>query len=281
MSDPPLSEQGRDLGHDLVQHLVALHLRAHHPGYPPGPLSLPDTAHARGIGRAIPLDPGGPDDHPLATARQSVPSGAGRRPPAAAPLLTLSAHYFPDELRPRRRDAHEAAQRLFPVLALLAQALALPVVQRRCSGAPGARVSADGRRRLRGSSSIISAELSPAPRKVPPTRRHQSRWISPPTSRPSYLGSFFCSCSQDSRVRMALLEVCTRFAVAALVSSAKHPGDARGLVITPLGEVGWSEVRSGWRLSQSSGQVPAVVLGPGGSAESRPTRRSPPQRRGS
>ena len=41
------------------------------------------------------------------------------------PLALLASHYFPNQLA-AAQDAHEAGRRLFPILALLAQALGLP-----------------------------------------------------------------------------------------------------------------------------------------------------------
>jgi hypothetical protein len=255
VSDPSLAEQGRDLGLDLVQHLLALHLRARH-----APLfraaSLLTLITPAELAAPLPIVLSGPKIVKFAHyTDQFHPERIANL--LRQPLPTLAAEYFPNGLA-SAADAHEAGRRLFPVLALLAETLGLPSFSDliRAIPEPNSPPPPDGVDLDHFGDTEPGEEEEPV---ILP--------LSEPEDLTSYFGTFlprfvFVLPGQQDADGVPSP---ARFAVSALVSSAGHPGGARGLIVTPLGQVGWSEVRGGWRLSlESSGQVPAVVLGPGG-----------------
>ena len=251
-SDPSLGEQGRDLGRDLVEHLLALHLRTHHSSLfrvgslltliTPAELSAPlplllDGSKVVGFPRC-------PDQFHPERINDLVKD----------PLSVLAAHYFPNKLA-SAEDAHEAARRLFPVLALLADTLGLKSFSGAIRATPETESPApteggDGDHFNGTTTTERAGELSPLE----------------PFDITTYLETFlprfvFLLPGQVSETVQTPL----RLGLSALVSSAKHPGGATGLVIGLIGELGWSEERSGWRIScENDGQVPAFVIGPGG-----------------
>jgi hypothetical protein len=173
------------------------------------------------------------------------------------PLPTLTAHYFPNGLV-TAADAHEASHRLFPALSWLAQTLDLSsfsdlmrATPEPVSAPPPEDIDLD---HFSGSTPDEGANpvILPPPEPVDLTPYFE-------TFLPHFGFVLPGQQAQDGSATPA------RFAVSTLLSSSRHPGGARGLVITPLGQLDWSEMRDGWRLGlQSSGQVPAFVLGPGG-----------------
>ena len=255
VSDPALAEQCRDLGRDLVQYLLALHLRAHHP-------TLFRAANLLTLITPLELAP------PLPAVFTS-PEGVGfpryvdQFHPGRVvdllkqPLPTLAAHYFPNGLA-TAVDAHEASRRLFPVLSLLAQTLDLSsfsdlmrTIPEPASPPPSEDIDLD---HFSGSEpgEAENPVFHPPPEPVDLTPYFE-------TFLPRFGLVLPGQQAPDGSVTPA------RFALSTLLSSARHPGGARGLVMTPLGQLDWSEVRDGWRLAlESSGQVPAFVLGPGG-----------------
>lgn len=256
VSDPSLAEQIRDLGLDLVQHLLALHLRTRHPAMFRAASLLTLITPAE-LAAPVPVVLSGSEIVRFARYKDEFhPNRIGNL--LREPFSTLAEFYFPNGFA-TAEDAHEAGRRLFPVLASLAQAFGLSSFSDLVRAIP---------------------ELNPEPTPqdiddldhfsgTEPGEEEDPEIHSPPE--PEDLTLFYEAFlprfvfvlpgQQDPEGTPSP----ARFAIAALVSSANHPGGARGLVITPLGQVGWSEVRSGWRLSlESSGQVPAFVLGPGG-----------------
>jgi hypothetical protein len=253
VSDPSLAEQCEDLGLDLVQSLVALHLRARHPAIfrASSLLTLITPAEL-----SDPIPPVISDSNIVRSARLADQFHLGRIANLLKqPLQTLAEKYFPNELT-AAQNAHEAESMLFPILALLAQTLGLSSFNDRIRAiqepdpAPPEDNNSD---HFSGDEPGEEADpqiLEPGP--VDLTSYYE-------TFLPRFV--FAIPGSQDSDGALTP----ARFAVSTLISSAAHPGGARGLVITPLGQLDWSEERGGWRFSlESSGQVPAFVLGPGG-----------------
>jgi hypothetical protein len=255
MTDPALAEQCQDLGRDLVQHLLSLYLRTHHQ-------TMFRAANLLTLITPLELTP------PLPAVRSGTETARFPRridqfhPGRVAdllqrPLPTLAEHYFPNGLA-TAQDAHEAGQRLFPVLHLLAQALGLSSFSDIMRAIPelDSPLPSEGNDLDHFSGSEPGEEedpvIHPPPEPVDLTAYYE-------TFLPRFGFVLPGQQEADGSVTPA------RFALSALLSSARHPGGARGLVMTPLGQLNWSEVRSGWRLAlESSGQVPAFVLGPGG-----------------
>lgn len=253
VSDPALADQLGDLGVDLVEHLLAVYLRTRHPTIfrAAGLLTLITPAEL-----APPLPQVVSGSAIVKAARYADAFHPERfEQLLKRPLPTLAAHYFPNQLI-AAQDAHEAARRLFPVLTLLAQALDLPTftddLRAIPPAAPTTAVGDSDADHFSGAETgdQEAAEI-PAPAPADLTSFFESvlpRWV-----------MVLAGQAADGAVSPA------RFALAALVSSGSHPGGARGLVISPLGQLGWSETRGDWRISlESSGQVPAFVIGPDG-----------------
>ena len=251
VSDPALVEQGRDLGLDLVRHLVSLYLRARHPVMfraaslltliTPAELATPVPFEL--VGTKIVKFPWRRDEFHLDRVEDLVKQ----------PLATLTSHYFPNGLA-TAQDAHEAARRLFPLLALLARTFDLPWFDQLTSLLPPRNDPApdtDDLDHFSGAEAGEEPVSEPPPQPVDLTRFYE-------TTMPRFV------CTRPGQTSSSP-PTPAQFAVSTLVSSAKHPGGARGLVVAPLGQLNWSEERGDWRVAlESSGQVPAFVVGPGG-----------------
>ncbi|MGH9752194.1 MAG: hypothetical protein ACREA2_05365, partial [Blastocatellia bacterium] len=258
VSDPSLAEQCGDLGLDLVQRLVALHLRARHPAIFRAASLLTLITPAE---MADPVPPVLSDSNIIRVAQLVDQFHIGRvEDLLKQPLQTLAERYFPNGLA-TAQDAHEAERRLFPILALLAQALDLPSFRDliRAIPAPASPPAEDNDIGHPGGTEPGEEEApaAPPPDIVAPEPVDLTPYFE--TFLPRFVFALPGLQDSDGAPTPA------RFAVSAPISSAMHPGGARGIVITPLGQLDWSEERSGWRLSlESSGQAPAFVLGPGG-----------------
>jgi hypothetical protein len=254
VQDPGLAEQTRDLGHDLVEQLLAMYLRAHHatlfrvaslltlitPAETSPPQSMvSDGAKVVRLGRRA-------DRLDLERIDTLL----------AEPSQTLVDFYFPNGLD-RAEDAYTSAERLFPPLRSLAHALGLKCFDDR-----------------------LALEPPPAPPSEPNESDHFGddeegagalEVESPPREAadlaPYYTGGF-------PRLVVVVPGLVTdgaaapaRFAVAARMSSAAHPGGARGVIVELLGQLALDESRGGWHLTvQSDGNLPAIVIGPDGVA---------------
>ena len=242
----PASAQGA--GQELTEHLLALHLRAHHPHLFGAAAALtaitpaeradpePMTADASGTVRRMPWTR---DRMHLDRLTALVDDAPG----------VLAATYLPGGMR-RADEAHDGADRLFPPLGYLAAGLGLAWFADLQPLTPPPPPSVE--------------EDEPEDPEFPDDSTNQ-----PPDTDPVDLGALH----RDFRPRLAIYlpreeggaPVQSRFALTLVASSAEHPDGLRGYLVTPLGEVSWSEVRGDWRVSLAAeSQVPAFVVGPGG-----------------
>jgi hypothetical protein len=250
--DAALPAAAQGAGQELIEHLVALHLRTHHPHVFRGAVALTLIRAAEGS-----------DPEPLV----ADDSGAVSRMPWTRDRLrldrlsaliddapgVLDAVYLPGGMS-RAEDAHEGANLLFPSLGYLAASLGL----------------------------VWFADLQRVtPLPLPPEEDDEDEMEDPefpgdstnqpPDTDPIDLSVFY----RDFRPRLAIylprqesgVPVQSRFALSIAASSGQHPDGARGYVVAPLGEVGWSELRGDWRVRMTAGGlVPAFVVGPDGLA---------------
>jgi len=254
LSDPALAEQGRGLGVDLAEHLLALHLRLRHP----------TLFRAAGLLTLLtPAELAAPE--PAVLAGTQVVRHARHRDHFHLdrieallndPLATLRGHYLPNDLA-EAPDAHEAARRLFPVLALLAQTLGLACFddQVRAVRVPAPTTPPEANDGDHFTDADEDEDAAPPVDEVPEAI-DLLPWLQ------AVLPRFVVSLPGQG---VGGLAEPARVAVAALMSSAQHPGGLRGLVFSLLGQLDVTQTRGDWRLTLSSeGQVPAFVVGPGG-----------------
>lgn len=254
--DPALAAQARDLGRDLVEQLLVMHVRARHPKLFRAAclLTLIDPAEVAP-----------PQAMVLEGSRVVRPTWSAdrlRRDRIDAlldrPLPALVEHYVPNRLD-TAADAHECARRLFPLLRLLVHSLGLRCFEDRVTVGP-------------------SAAPAPAPPGEPNDADHfgdddhgaGGELVEFPQPVPVDLAPYY------ERVQPRLVVVLpglvsdgvpapARFALAARVASARHPGGERGIVVELLGQLALNETRDGWRVKlEGEGKLPAFVLGPDG-----------------
>ncbi|SLM47440.1 conserved protein of unknown function [Nitrospira japonica] len=255
VQDPTLADQTRDLGRDLIEQLLAMHLRVRHPTLFRAACLLTLVTPAE-----------------IASAQPMVADGAKvvRLPWCGdrlqlervdailqRPLPTLSEHYFPNRLD-TAADAHESARRLFPLLRLLAHTLGLKCFEDRVAVGPP--------------SAPLPVELNESDHFGDDEHDADALAVEFPQAESVDLRPYLESV--EPRFVIVLpgqvsdgVAAPARFAVAARVTSARHPAAAHGLIIELLGQLAFTETRDGWRLTlESEGSVPGFVFGPDGAA---------------
>jgi hypothetical protein len=255
VSDPVLAGQLEGLGVELTEFVTGQFLRAEHPRIhrAASVLTLVDPAE---------LEPPVPavvnDSVIVRLPWQRDRLHFDRLPGLISdPFGTLRAAYFPNDLA-AAADAHESARRIFPLLRDLARIL-------RLSSSDGPFDPAAPPPTPPASDEVIAddPDLSPPP---PPTE-------DPPPPDPVVLTAF--QHTYFPRLLLALPGLLPseggsaplRLSLAILVSSAEHPGGVRGLLVTPTGELSWTEMRGSWQVTMTAdGQIPAFVIGPDGLA---------------
>jgi hypothetical protein len=242
VTDPAVATQARDLGVELVERLAASYLRRRHPNWHRAAMLLTLIDAAELVPPAAPvLDSAG--------KLLRMPWSGDRfhferiGDLFSAPFATLRDAYFPNALA-HVADAHLAAARLFPAIALLANTL-----------------------RLRQQTALKSLDPPPSlpPSEAPPYdhfSQGEDPVDPPPAIDPDYL-------VKRNLPQQALLlpgqSDAANLGLIFTVSSAEHDGGVAGLIVGMAGSLTWTETRGDWRFSaSSSGQVPAFVLGPGG-----------------
>ena len=255
VQDPALAEQARDLGGELVELLLATHLRAHHP-------TLFRVACVLTL--ATPAEQATPQPMVVDGARvvrlgrQADRLQFGRAEALLHhPLATLSEAYFPNRLD-SAADAYAAAGRLFPLLRQLIHGLGLKCFDDRVSIGPApppvppADSDADHFGGDEPGDGVLDVDFPPR-QDVDPTPYFESGQPRLVVVVPGLVTEGVAAPA--------------RFAVAARMSSAAHPGGARGLIVELLGELALDQSRSGWHLAlDGEGRVPGIVLGPDGAA---------------
>jgi hypothetical protein len=249
VTDPALAGQAKNLGQQLVNRLAVLYLRARWPQVhragaaltlitpaeltPPSPLVLSGGQIAR-----LPW-------------RDDVLRFDRFGDLLARPWPTLADFYLPNALA-RATDAHNAAERLFPLIAMAASSLDLGSFRELRSldppAPPAPPVMGDVIDHAGGSDSAIDVTVSPDPA-IDTTvflRRRLPRLV-------------ILLPGLDNRS--------ARLGVAFTISSAEHDGGVAGVIATLAGDLSWSETRGPWQLTFSSdGEIPAFVFGPNGFA---------------
>ncbi|MEP6732764.1 MAG: DUF6603 domain-containing protein [bacterium] len=164
------------------------------------------------------------------------------------PGAALSAVYLPNQMS-LGADALAASQRLFPHLALLADALELS---------------------WRIDQLSVTPEPPPPPPQPEPVDAQQAIFDAPPGDDPPspplppVPPAFFTTFSPRFGVVLAKSGA-SEFALDLRASSAQHPGGVRGFVLAPSGSISGSVARGLWQLSVSAkGQIPAVSITPAG-----------------
>lgn len=254
VSDPAVADQTRDLGRDLIDMLAAAHLRARWP-------TLLRVASLLTLVTPAELAPA----HPMVTDGSTV-RRLGRRgdrldlarlqPLLKDPTTTLSEHYFPNRLD-GAADASMSAQRLFPLLRLLAQTVGLKAYEDRAPVGPvmnpSASIEVNQSDHFGDDEDDAGADAVSFPERqaVDLTPYHASGFPRLVVVLPG-----LTTAGDSSAATLAL---------ALRLSSASHPGGARGAILEVLGQLALAESRGGWHLTvESDGQLPAVVLGPDG-----------------
>ena len=252
VQDSTLGDQVRDLGRDLAEQLFAMHLRTHHPTL----LRAASLLTLLTPAETAPMEPTVAEG---ATVIRWARSGDRLHPERVGALLnlalpTLSEHYLPNRLD-TAADAHESARRLFPLLQHLAQALGLRTFEDRFPVGPQI---VEPEPPTEGYDFDHHVDEGPEEEDVPQP--------SPPVDFTRYFESgqprlFIVLPGQVSNGAATP----TRFAMALRMSSVRHAGAARGLIVELLGQLAFTETRGGWRLAlESDGDLPALVLGPDG-----------------
>jgi hypothetical protein len=253
VSDLYPAGQVRDLGRDLVEQLFTTHLRARHPGLfrVLGLLTLITPAETA---PAQPMVVDGANVIRLARSGDRLHlERLGALLELALPKL--SEHYLPNQVD-TAADAHESARRLFPLLQLLAHTLGL---------------------RTRKDRFEVGPQVSPEPPLEVNDEHHHLDDDAveedvPQTPLPVNITPYLES--GQPRLFVVLpgqahdgVATPTRFALAMRLSSARHPGAARGLLVELLGQLAFTETRGGWSIAlESEGRLPALVIGPDGVA---------------
>ena len=256
VQDPGLAGQVGDLGRDLVEQMLAMHLRARHPTLFRAACLLTLVTPAE---TAAPL-PMVVDGSKVVRLPWCGDRLQFERVEALLdrPQATLSEHYFPNRLD-AAADAHESARRLWPLLRLLAHTLGLkcfedrfPVGTQPPPSSPPELNESDHFGDDEAGAGALAVEFPPVePVDLTPyLESGQPRFV---VVLPGQVNEGIAAPAQ--------------FAVAARVSSARHPGAARGLIIELLGQLAFTETRDGWKLTlESEGSLPAFVFGPEGVA---------------
>lgn len=247
LTDPGLVIRAQDLGVELAEKLLALYLRTHHPALfrTAAALTL-ITAAERAEAEPIAVDSGAVNRLPWARDRFHFD-----RVPALFDdfLGVMKAEYLPGDMA-GARNAHLAADRLFPLLRDLSRSLGVGSFH-----------------------DLVGPELVPDPSEEdneeggpwPP----ENDMLEAPDLGPLDLTEFH----RDHRPRFVVYvpgeddgtPVASRLGLALIASSAEHTDGIRGYILAPLGEVNWSETRGSWRLELSAGaSIPAFVVGPEG-----------------
>ena len=254
VQDPGLAEQARDLGHDLVEQLLAMYLRARRS-------TLFRVASLLTL--ITPAETAAPQ--PMVTDGSKV-LRLGRRADRLElermetllgdPSATLLEHYFPNDLD-AAADAYRSAERLFPPLRSLGHELGLKCFDDRLPiGPPPAPPSEPNESDHFGDDEEGAGALdveSPPREAVDVTAYYASGYPRLVVVVPGQVTGGTAAPA--------------RFAIAARMSSAAHPGGARGVIIELLGQIALDESRGGWHLTVASdGSVPAIVLGRDGVA---------------
>ena len=243
VTDPALLAQLKDLGQQIASRLLALYLRARIPAayrtasiltlVEPAETTAPsalqvengqivrlpwqdDTFHFERFGDLI--------NHPWPTLRDA---------------------YFPNGLA-QTADAYASADRLIPLLTLLATELGLP-----CANDLHA--------------------LAPAPDSVDEITYGDHFSDAPPENTPAAppddLNALRLQRMPRLVARIPGLDGSERMGILMTVSSREHPGGVAGLIFSLEGVANWSETHGAWQLSfQADGQIPAFVIGPTGVA---------------
>ena len=256
VSDPLVASHLKGLGLEMTELITGLYLRTEHPRIhrafslmtlvdpaevvPPQPLVVdPDGKIQR-----LPWQP----DH---LHFERVPDLVDD------PFGTLRAAYFPNDLA-TAADALRQARRLFPLLRALARALGLASSDRAFDPAappPPLVPPSDG-----------DGVADPEPFPLPPPNESPSP--SDPIDVSAFQRTFF------PRFDIVLPGLPTsngaapaRFGLTVLVSSSEHPSGVRGLILTPTGDLKWTQTRGNWQLTMSAdAQIPAFVIGSHGLA---------------
>ena len=257
VSDPSLAAQLEGLGLELTELITGQYLRADHPRLhraaavltlvDPAELTPPEPTVIANDGTVIRL-PWQPDQLHF-----------GRLPGLVNdPFGTLKAVYFPNNLA-AAADAHESAARLFPLLHALARILGLSSSDGPFN--PVAPAPPDS------PASDADSIDDPDPATLPPPADDL------PDPDPVDLTAFQLAYFPRFVLALPALPASggtaspVQLSLAVLLSSAAHAGGVRGLLLTPEGDLSWTQTRGSWQLSMTAdAQVPAFVIGPGGLA---------------
>ncbi len=253
VSDPSLAAQLEGLGVELVDLLAGQYIRAEHPRLhrAAAVLTLLEPAEL------VPPQPivVGADGSLIRLPWQPELLHLERLPILIDdPFGTLKAAYFPNDLS-AAADAHESARLLFPLLRGLARTLGLD------SSDGVFDPSAPPPQPLPPDCPVVPDPDPfplPPPDEVPPPPAPVDLTAFQKTYFPRFLLTLPVVPSSDGTAPPSL-------GLAVLASSAEHPGGLRGLVLTPTGDLSWSETIGSWRLTMAAdAQIPAFVVGPGG-----------------
>jgi hypothetical protein len=246
ITNPALRARAQDLGKELAEALLALHLRARH-------LRLFRAAAALTL-----VSPGELVDAAPMVAEGRVPWARDElrfdRLSALLddPLAVLAAAYLPAGMQ-KPADAHAAAARLFPLLGDLASSLDVTSFDRFLRVTPLPPLPP----------SELDDEGGGEP--FPPELDEEPSLPVPPLDVARFQREHRPALGFELPRFEAGVPAAPRFGAALVASSAAHPDAVRGFILELFGDASWSETRGDWRLALSaSGKVPAFVVGPGG-----------------
>ena len=247
LSDPGLVAEAGALGADLAERLVALHLRSRHTST----LRVLELLGLVVAGERV-------DPEPMQTSDdgtvQRLPWPRDTFHPGRLGDLVndpggyFTALYVPGGMQ-TVADAHAGAALLFPVLVDLANLIGLRVL-------PGLELVGTA------APDVASDGDQPVPDFPPPEDDDPAPDLGPldlsdfqRTYRPQ-LGFELLPLPGDTTARIGLLLT---------ASSAEHPDQVRGYLLTLAGGTGWQETRGQWQLSfTADADIPVVSMGPGG-----------------
>ena len=251
VADPNLAQQLAGLGVELSELLTGHYLRSEHPRIhraasaltliDPAELTQPVPLAVDGTGAIVRL-PWQRDELHFERLPGLVEDPTGK----------LKAVYLPNDLA-AAADAHESARRLFPLLRELARVLGL-----RSSEAPfDPNAPAPPPPPTSDEVNVEDPDLPPLPEPTddpsPPD----------PVDQTAFEHTYF------PRFLVALhvfdATAGPQLGLAVIASSAEHAGGVRGLLLAPTGDLSWSDVFGGWRLTMAAdAEIPAFVIGPHG-----------------